>query len=210
MAHKDDKTVPDGTSLELASERVWDMPVRLFHWALAICVGVSWYLGYFRSFDTIDWHFYLGYGIGALVVFRLIWGVVGPGTARLSSLFWSPRTIARYAATMTRRSPSGFRGHSPLGSLSVIALLVSLIVQVITGLCAEDDALFSSGPLAGYVSSETVLSLTSVHYYNSRILIGLIGLHVLAILFYLVWKRENLVVAMVTGRKDVAVDHDQA
>lgn len=185
---------------------VWDLPTRLFHWALVICVCTAWYIGDNRDFSNIEYHFYLGYAIGGLIVFRLLWGLVGPRPISLSSLFHGPASVLRYLSNVFKREPSGTRGHNPIGSLSVLAMLLSLAVQVVTGLFAEDDGLFASGPLAGYVSSSTILQMNSIHHYNSRILLVLVGLHVFAGLFYLIWKRENLIGAMVTGRKLVKVD----
>ncbi|MGI9407160.1 MAG: cytochrome b/b6 domain-containing protein [Hyphomicrobiaceae bacterium] len=199
----------DGPTGRNQRERVWDGPVRLFHWALAVCVITAWYLGYFRSFTTIGWHFYLGYAVAGLLMFRLVWGFIGSPSSRLSALIWPPRKVLAYAGAIGGRTPSNFPGHSPLGSLSVIAMLASLTVQVATGLCASDDALFSSGPLSEYFSSSTVITLTAVHHFNSRILLGLIILHILAIAYYLIWKRENLIVAMITGWKTVSREHDR-
>jgi len=195
---------------DLKRARVWDLPIRLFHWALALCVIVGWYLGYYRSFTTIGWHFYIGYAVGGLLLFRVIWGFIGPRPARFAALFWHPADVWRYARGLASRKPSGAAGHSPIGSVSVLAMLVVLAVQVVTGLCAEDDALFSSGPLAGYLSPSTIVTMTAIHYYNSKLVLALVGLHVLAIAWYLFWKRENLVVAMISGWKCVRSDEDVA
>jgi len=189
-------------------KRVWDLPVRLFHWLLVICVCASWYIGDNRSFDNIQWHFYLGYCVGGLIVFRLIWGMIGPPSARISALFYGPRSIIKYARTTLRRSPSGTAGHNPLGSWSVIALLTSLALQVITGLFAYDDGLFSGGPLTVYVSEAAVLQMNYIHGINANILLALVTLHVFAAFFYLFWKRENLISAMITGRKLVRINQD--
>ncbi|MGI9408419.1 MAG: cytochrome b/b6 domain-containing protein [Hyphomicrobiaceae bacterium] len=195
---------PDQAELQPGRERIWDLPLRLFHWALAACVITGWYLGYFRTFATIGWHFWLGYTVCGLLAFRILWGLFGPRPARFSSLVWPPRATLTYAATMIGRTPSHFPGHSPLGSLSVIAMLIALVVQVLTGLCAEDDALFSTGPLAGYLSPSTIVTLTAIHHINARIILALVGLHLFAIVWYLVWKRENLITAMITGWKTVS------
>lgn len=207
MSPEDDK--PARGRQRFAWAYVWDVPTRLFHWVLVLCVAAAWYIGDNRDFSNIEYHFYLGYTIGGLIVFRLLWGLVGPKPVRLVSLFHGPVSVVRYLATVFRREPSGTAGHNPIGSWSVIALLVSLSVQVTTGLFAEDDGLFASGPLAAYVSSSTILEMNSIHFYNSRILLVLIGLHVFAGLFYLVWKRENLIGAMFTGKKLVKLDDEQ-
>lgn len=186
--------------------KVWDIPTRVFHWALAGTVLTGLYLGEFRSFTTIQLHFYFGYATGALLVFRLLWGVIGPRSVRLSALFPSPRALLGYARTLFKRRPSGVAGHNPIGALSVLAMIGALSVQVITGLGSEDDGLFSAGPLVEYLESSTVLTMTALHYYSSRVVMGLIALHLAAILFYRFWKRENLVTAMITGWKTVRRD----
>ena len=198
-----DTSGPPGPSEVRTTVPVWDLPVRLFHWVLAIVVCTAWYIGDNRTFTNIDYHFYLGYAVGALVVFRLLWGFIGSRPARLSSLFHGPGAIWSYVRTLPKRGPSNTIGHNPLGSLSVIALLLSLAVQVTTGLFAEDDGLFASGPLAEYVSGSTITQMNQIHFWNSRVLLFLVATHVLAVLFYLLWKRENLVGPMITGRKSV-------
>lgn len=193
----------DGQPPVATTVRLWDPIVRAFHWLLAIAFAVGWYLGEFRSFTTIEWHFWLGYGIGGLVVLRLIWGLVGPPSARLSALFHSPSATWNYVRTLGRREPSRYPGHNPLGSLAILALLTSLSVQVLTGLFAEDDGLFSAGPLSYLIDSGWVAEINAIHHYNSRLLIAMVALHLGAIAYYALWKRENLILAMITGRKTV-------
>ncbi|MEM8839363.1 MAG: cytochrome b/b6 domain-containing protein [Pseudomonadota bacterium] len=188
---------------ELVYSKVWDLPTRLFHWALAATVIAGWYLGYYREFSTIDYHFYLGYATGGLLIFRLIWGVVGPPSARFINIVPGPRRLITYIASVAKRRPSGVAGHNPLGGLSVVALLAVLTVQVVAGLFAEDDSLFASGPLESYVSLRWTAFANEVHYISSRVLLVLVGLHLTAILFYQVWKRENLITPMLTGWKRV-------
>jgi len=186
--------------------RIWDVPTRLFHWALVGTVLTGLYLGEYRDFSTIQLHFYFGYATGGLLVFRLLWGIIGPAHARLGALFPSPRALVAYLRTLFARRPSGTPGHNPVGALSVLAMLAALSVQVVTGLCSEDDGLFSEGPLAAYLNGSTVLTMTAVHYWSSRVVMALIVLHLAAILFYRLWKREDLVTAMITGWKTVRRD----
>lgn len=190
--------------------KVWDVPTRLFHWALVGTVLTGLYLGEYREFSTIQLHFYFGYATGVLLLFRLVWGIVGPDHARLSALFPSPKSLIAYLRNMFARRPSGVAGHNPIGALSVLAMLAALSVQVVTGLCAEDDGLFSAGPLSGYLDSGMVLKMTALHHTSSRVVMALIVLHLGAILFYRFWKHENLVTAMITGWKTVRRDdkHD--
>lgn len=183
--------------------RVWDGPTRLFHWALVVSVAAGWLIGKTMSFGTIGWHFWLGYTTGGLVVFRLVWGTVGPPPSRLAVLFPAPSSVARYLRHVGKREPGGVAGHSPLGALSVLALLAALLVQVITGLFSSSDAFFTEGPLADKVPGSVVLLANQIHGLNAWVLAGLVGLHVAALMFYLVWKHENLVRPMITGIKKV-------
>lgn len=190
----------------LQREKVWDPVTRGWHWLLATAVTAGWLLGEFRDFDTIEWHMYLGYTVGVLLVFRFLWGLVGPQPIRLRSLVPSPAAILAYVSVFGSRTPGGEAGHSPLGALSVCAILLALTVQVITGLCAESEDYFVSGPLTAYITTETAITLTSVHHLCSKVVLLLVVLHLAAILYYLLWKRENLVVAMITGWKWVRRD----
>lgn len=182
---------------------MWDLPTRLFHWALVGCVTAGWLLGENMSFSNIDWHFWLGYATGGLIVFRLVWGIIGPPHARLKLLFPPPRAVIAYLAHAHKRQPSGVAGHNPLGALSVLALLATLSVQVVTGLFSDSDDFFTSAPLSGYASRDLVLLANEIHEISSQILLGLVALHVAALIFYLIWKRENLIRPMVTGIKKV-------
>ena len=182
-------------------EPVWDGVTRLWHWLLAASVVTGWALGEFRTFSIMQWHIYLGYFTGTLLLFRYAWGLVGPAPVRHRTLFASLRDMPGYLRRVHVRRPSGVPGHNPVGALSVIAMVLALTAQVVTGLFSEDDALFHSGPLASEVSSDTVVMMTGYHNIFAKVVLALVGLHVAAILFYLVWKRENLIVPMLNGRK---------
>ena len=144
-------------------EVVWDPMTRLWHWLLAASVITGWALGEFRTFSIMQWHIYLGYLTGGLLVVRYVWGWVGPAPIRHRTLVASLRGIPAYLRRLGRRQPSGVAGHNPVGALAVILMVLALTAQVVTGLFAEDDALFFSGPLASEVSSDTVETMTSVH-----------------------------------------------
>lgn len=182
-------------------EKTWDPVTRLWHWVLVLSVSVGWSFGKFMSFDTIQWHFYLGYLILGLMLFRYLWGFVGPEPVRYRAILPTPRVTLDYLKHVGRREPSGAAGHNPLGSLSVIAMLVAITAQGITGLFIESDDFFEYGPLAGYVSEATVNRLTWWHHFNADIILILVVLHVAALLFYLLWKQENLIKPMISGRK---------
>lgn len=193
---------------DLHREKIWDPVTRLWHWALVIAVGLGWYFGEFMSFTTIQWHFYCGFTILGLVVFRILYGLVGPAPIRFRALLSSPADIARYAKTVMRREPSGTRGHNPLGSLSVLAMIVLLLAQASSGLFLESDDYFESAPLAQFVSNDVSDRLTWWHKRIAKAILAVVVLHVAAIFFYLVWKKENLIRPMITGWKNVRARGD--
>jgi cytochrome b len=179
--------------------RIWDLPLRLFHWALVVLVSISIYTGLSGGFYEMDYHMMSGYGILALVLFRIIWGFIGSTHSRFVS-FVSLRSLLPYSRRLFRREPSSMPGHNPLGALSVLAFIAVLIIQASTGLFANDD-IFLEGPLTHLVSDETSDLLTTVHHINVKVLFGLLGLHLLAIAFHELYKNERLVSPMFTGKK---------
>lgn len=173
--------------------RVWDLPTRLFHWTLAACV-VGSLVSIKLGGNALAWHFRFGYAILALLLFRFAWGFVGPRYARFASFPPSIGAALRYLRGQSASRP----GHNPLGALSVYALLLALAFQVITGLFAN-DAIMWDGPLRNLVSNATSDRLTGLHKANEPILLGLVGLHLLAIAFYTLIRRQSLVRQMITG-----------
>lgn len=182
-------------------EKIWDPVTRLWHWVLVLAVSVGWVFGKYMSFDTVQWHFYIGYLILALMLFRYLWGFAGPTPVRYRAIIPTPTEVFIYLRHMGRREPSGSPGHNPVGSLSVIAMLIVITAQAVTGLFIESDDFFEYGPLAGYVSESVVNRLTWWHHFNADVILVLVVLHVGAILFYLLWKRENLIKPMISGWK---------
>jgi cytochrome b len=176
--------------------RVWDLPVRLFHWALALSIVLGIIFVKIGG-NAIEWHAYCGYVTLTLVMFRIIWGFVGSWHARFLNFVPSPKRLIAYLRGQT----DGGLGHNPLGAFSVLALLLTLLIQALTGLFADDD-IFFQGPLAKYASNSTVAFLTSVHHFNQYIIFALIGLHLLAIVYYLLVKKDNLIKPMITGDKN--------
>ena len=176
--------------------RVWDLPIRVFHWALVLLIFGSWLTGAVLD-SYLDWHMYIGVTIGGLVLFRLMWGLWGSDTARFTQFIRGPGAILDYLRGRSARE--GFRlGHNPLGALSVVALLGLLCLQVGTGLFAHDDA-FNEGPFHEWVSSDTADWLTAIHKQNFYVLFGFIVLHVGAVFFHVLVKRQDLLRAMITG-----------
>jgi cytochrome b len=190
-------------------EKIWDPVTRLWHWVLMLAVSIGWSFGKFMSFDNIQWHFYLGYLVLGLMLFRYLWGFIGPAPVRYPALLPTLGTLLAYLRQIGQRKPSGTPGHNPLGSISVILILVSITAQAVTGLFIVSDDFFESGPLASYVSEATVNRLTWWHHLNADFILVLVVLHVGAILFYLLWKKENLVKPMISGWKWVKRDTDR-
>jgi cytochrome b len=189
----------------LARVRVWDLPTRLFHWALALCVVCSIVSAQVGG-GAMAWHFRIGYAVFALLGFRLVWGLVGGRWSRFASFAYAPAALLRYLRGRRRPGELLDVGHNPLGALSVFALLGLLAAQVGTGLFADDE-IASSGPLVKFVSGATSLSLTRWHHGPGQwLIIALVLLHVAAIAFYLVRKKQNLVRPMLTGDKALAAD----
>lgn len=181
--------------------KVWDAPVRLFHWLLAALAAVSVTTGYLGG-NAMRWHIWSGCAILGLLIFRLLWGFAGSGTARFAHFVRGPRAALGYARGLLARTPSHTLGHNPLGGWMVVALLLSAALQVGTGLFANDD-ISTEGPLYAKVSKATSDRITAVHDANAIVLLVLIGLHVAAVLYYLWYKRENLLRPMLTGVKRV-------
>jgi len=176
--------------------RVWDLPVRLFHWALALSIVLGIIFVKIGG-NAIEWHAYCGYVTLTLVMFRIIWGFVGSWHARFLNFVPSPKRLIAYLRGQT----DGGLGHNPLGAFSVLALLLTVLIQALTGLFADDD-IFFQGPLAKYASNSTVAFLTSVHHFNQYVIFALVGLHLLAIFYYLLVKKDNLIQPMITGDKN--------
>jgi cytochrome b len=185
---------------ELRPVRVWDWPTRLFHWALALGV-VGAVVSAKVGGNAMEWHFRLGLAVLALLVFRLLWGVVGGRWSRFGSFVYAPSTLLRYVRGQTRPAEMLDVGHSPTGALSVFALLGLLALQVATGLVADDE-IASTGPLIRFVESATSLAATSWHKsWGQWLLLGLVALHVVAIALYRLVHRRDLVTPMLRGDK---------
>jgi cytochrome b len=180
--------------------RVWDLPTRLFHWSLVLCFIGLVVTGEVGG-EALVWHFRLGYTVLTLLGFRMVWGVIGGHWSRFSTFVAGPATILQYVKGQA--APERSVGHNPLGALSVLGLLFFSLAQVTAGLFSDDE-IASSGPLAKMVSGDWVSLATGYHTKVGKVvLIVLVLLHVGAIVFYRVKKRENLVSAMVHGDKEV-------
>ncbi len=180
--------------------RVWDLPTRLFHWALALTIVGSVVSAKIGG-NAMVWHFRFGYVVFALVAFRVLWGLVGGRWSRFSSFIYAPGTVLRYLRGQSRAGEHHDVGHNPLGSFSVFALLAFLALQVATGLVADDE-IANVGPLNRFVSGALAGQATHWHKdYGQWILLALVALHIAAILYYLLGKKQNLVRPMIVGDK---------
>ncbi|MBL0087104.1 MAG: cytochrome b/b6 domain-containing protein [Ideonella sp.] len=179
--------------------RVWDLPTRLFHWLLALSVVALVITGHVGG-NALNWHMRIGLWVGALLLFRVVWGFVGGRWSRFASFVRTPGTVLRYLKGDHRHDDHFEVGHNPLGSFSVLALIGLLAVQVATGLVADDE-IATTGPLNRFVATATGLLATGWHKdFGQWLLIALVVLHLGAIGYYR--KRgTNLVPPMITGDK---------
>lgn len=177
--------------------KVWDLPTRLFHWTLVVAVAGAYATA---KAGMIDWHFRCGYAVLALVLFRIIWGLIGSDTARFVRFVRGPRAALSHLAHFPRREPDAEVGHNAAGGLMVVGLLVLLAIQAGTGLFAN-DGLFSEGPFAALVDPAISDRLTQWHEFNFNLILAAVIMHVLAVIAYALVKRHDLVRPMVTGKK---------
>ncbi|MFO1160833.1 MAG: cytochrome b/b6 domain-containing protein [Reyranellaceae bacterium] len=181
--------------------KVWDLPVRLFHWTLVILMAVSYFSGRAGG-DWMKLHFWSGYAILTLLLFRIGWGFVGSTTARFSSFVKGPVAGLAYLRNLMTGRPTYEAGHNPAGGAMVVVLIFAVLAQAVAGLFAADTDLGTvNGPLSNLIADKWVDRLTHFHAFWVNVLLCLVGLHVLAALVYLVWKRQNLIGAMLTGHK---------
>jgi cytochrome b len=187
---------------ELVRIKVWDLPIRLFHWTLLGLVAFAWW-----SAEThhMDWHKMAGAGVAGLMVFRLWWGLFGGSTARFSSFLKGPSAVIAYARGLFRKGSGGHDGaapgHNPMGGWSVAGLLLVTITTVGFGLFAVDEDGLESGPFSNLVNFDQGRLASKLHDMSFDALKVLVVLHLAAIAFYLVFKRDNLVRPMVTGSR---------
>lgn len=189
----------------LRSVRVWDLPTRLFHWTLALAVVGAVVTAKIGG-NAMVWHMRLGLLVLALLAFRLVWGFAGGYWSRFANIFHGPRNVLAFLRG--DNGPAGHFevGHSPTGAWSVVAMLAVLAAQVATGLVADDE-IATTGPLYRFVSADTVSTASSWHKdLGQYLVIGLVLLHVGAVLFYLWRKQRNLILPMIHGDKSLGAD----
>lgn len=185
-----------GAGPGLRKVRIWDRPTRIFHWVLVALVVVCYVSGDNGRYDV---HVPAGQALLILVLARVLWGFVGSEPSRFRAFVRPPREIASYLRTLAKRAPGGRPGHNPLGGLSVVAMLLVLLLQAGLGLFAVDVDGLHEGPLSFAVSYDAARAAAELHEDVVDVLLVLVGLHLAAILFHRLYKRERLVKPMVTG-----------
>jgi cytochrome b len=195
-----------------AGVRIWDLPTRLFHWSLVLAISGAVLTQYGAAFigDTaMVWHFRCGYAALTLVLFRIVWGFVGTRHARFANFVRRPSAVLAYARTLNSTEMEAVHaakaahsaGHNPLGALSVLAMLGAVLLQAATGLFANDD-IAEQGPLARLIDKSLSDQISAWHsHHGIQLVYMLVALHLLAIAYYLLRKRVNLIAPMLTGDK---------
>lgn len=178
---------------------VWDLPVRIFHWAF-VCVLIGlWYTSE-QDNGLIEIHIKLGYIALGLVLFRIIWGFCGTKHAKFRNFLPNLSQIKIYIKDARKGNVSNFIGHNPLGSLMVIFILLAVLLQATFGLFISDDV-FSAGPYNGVLSKEIEKLFKTLHSNGFNVIATLSFLHIVAVLYYLIFKKQNLIKPMLTGKK---------
>lgn len=192
------------SNIPTTSVKIWDLPTRIFHWTLVLGMGFMWLSAELGGL-WMDWHMQAGVFMLALIIFRIIWGVVGSDTARFALFVKSPMTALHHLKEMKAPGTAYHAGHNPLGAWMVVFLLVGVLFQAMTGLFANDDILVE-GPLYALVSEATAKTLNSLHHLWFNVLLLAAVVHILSVGFYKIRKRTNLIKAMVSGSADWPVD----
>ena len=185
---------------------VWDLPVRLFHWCLVISLLAAWYTSDGER-NLIDYHLKIGYFILALIIFRLIWGVLGTKYARFYQFIPNRLTLLNYLKGVKKEKDYNSIGHNPLGALMVVLMLTLVLSQAISGLFMNDDV-FTTGPYYESANSTVQAFMSSIHHNVFDVILVISALHIGAAFYYLLVKKSNLIVPMITGYKKTANDKD--
>lgn len=193
--------------------RVWDWPTRAFHWLLVGSIVLAWASAEFGQKlgdNLLAVHRWNGYCILVLVVFRLIWGVIGSSTARFSHFVRSPAYVLGYARDFAAGTKRPYLGHNPLGTLMVLVLLAMVAVQGVSGLFSLEADNFVAGPLARLLEDDTAAWVLKWHYRGFNLILALVALHVLANAAYGVIAKDPLIPAMIKGTKPAKPYEDGA
>ncbi|MGJ8647406.1 MAG: cytochrome b/b6 domain-containing protein [Marinomonas colpomeniae] len=183
----------------MKSTLVWDWPVRISHW-LMVLLFTGLILTGKSNDDYMQYHFYMGYGLSAVIFFRILYGFFGSRYALFQQFIRSPKHTLNYIKSFLSGRPKPYLGHNPLGALMTVALLLVLSAQWVTGLFNSDDV-FWYGPFNSLVSEDVIRQLTYVHGLLPDWLLGLVGVHIVAVLYHEICLKEGLINSMVHGRK---------
>ncbi|WP_017446674.1 cytochrome b/b6 domain-containing protein [Gayadomonas joobiniege] len=181
----------------MTDKKVWDLGVRIFHWLLVLGMIAAWFTIEYRFMQA---HAIVGYGISMLLIYRLVWGFLGSTTARFSYFICSPIAAFCYLKASLQQKARSYTGHNPAGSWMVLFMLLILFLQVLSGFFANNDLGFS-GPFADWVNKTQSDQLTQWHGLNFYLILAAIWLHLVAVFFYQIVKKEPLIQAMIGGRK---------
>ena len=190
------------SDIENRHRLVWDIPTRLFHWAIILLIFFQWFSIEVMD-DWMDYHELGGYALLTLIIFRICWGLVGTYYAKFSEFLYSPKQIISYAKSTLDKDSKVFAGHNPLGGLAVILMLLLLLTQAVSGLFMTDD-IFFYGPYYSAVSDETQKLMSRLHSLTFDILLWIMAIHIIAVIFYVFYKRQPLIRAMFTGIKPIS------
>lgn len=186
--------------------KVWDLFVRLSHWLIVLLVISAWVSAHYGDVEY-KWHTWNGYTVLFLVITRLIWGFVGSTSARFSQFLKLPKTVFFYLIDLMKGKAPNYLGHNPAGGWMVITILFVLLAQATSGLFSSDD-IINEGPFVYYASSDFVALMTGWHHFFFDLLMILIVIHVLAVLYHQLIKKEKLIMAMIHGRKSLTSKHE--
>ncbi len=178
--------------------KVWDLPTRIFHWGMIFLLASLWWTA---DDGEMDWHQVCAYSLMVLIIFRLIWGMIGSDTARFSHFIKHPKTVLDYMKQTKHQGVTSSVGHNPLGGYMVIVLILLVSMQLVSGLFATDE-IFTEGPLYSFVSSDTSSLMTWLHRKVFYVMLGFASIHVLAVIYHRI-KGDKLIVPMITGYKQV-------
>lgn len=193
-------TMP-AVELTLSKKTLWDWPVRICHWSIVLLVAACWWTA--ENHDIV-YHSYCAYALLGVVLFRCYWGFFGSSSARFSYFLQTPAAAFQYFKNLTQRDVPPSAGHNPLGGYSALALLFLLLLQIGLGLFSIDVDGFDGGPFADYLSFKTSRLMADWHEITFNILLGFIALHLLAVIYYLLWRRQNLTAAILHGKAHIA------
>lgn len=190
------------TTTSPARQALWDWQVRVCHWLMVVLIAACWWTA---ENHEIVYHSYCAYGLLGVVLFRIYWGFFGSNTARFSQFIKKPSAVAQYVKTLPQRQVGASGGHNALGGYSVLVLLALMLLQIGLGLFSIDVDGFDGGPFADYLRFKTSREIAEWHEVTFNVLLGFIVLHIVAVVYYLVWRRQNLTAAMIHGKTSTPV-----